>query len=113
MGAAIDYATGGEAAYTGELPGDVTDNRQMAPFQPGTGAGMAWWESLIAYGATRAIDNRFAPVNVNGDTSPGSFAGSNGRTYSNGQDGPAAPGVSGGVLALLAGAAALVFALVH
>ncbi|MBP6899521.1 MAG: hypothetical protein KBC73_05500 [Burkholderiaceae bacterium] len=65
------------------LGSDMAEAQQMAPFAPPAAQqqGMAWWESLIAYGATRAIDNRFGPVNVAGNTQPGTFAGQNGRTY--------------------------------
>jgi hypothetical protein len=67
------------------LGNDRAEAMQMQPFVPAAGQqqGMAWWESLIAYGATRAIDNRFGPVNVAGNTQGGSFAGQNGRTYVN------------------------------
>ncbi len=62
---------------------DMAEAQQLQPFIPPVAQqqGMAWWESLVAYGATRAIDNRFGPVNVGGQTSNGSFAGQNGRTY--------------------------------
>lgn len=118
MSARDDYQAGGEAGYTGSdafgvMPGDAFDNAQMAPFAP-QGTGMAWWESLITYGATRAIDNRFAPVNVAGNMQPGSYAGANGRTYQSaptGQGGAAAgfAGMSSQTMLLLAGAAALAF----
>ena len=106
MGAALDYAAGGEAGYTG-LEGDVRDSAHMQPFAQQQGA--AWWESLITYGVTRAIDNRFGPTNVSGNTSPGSFAGTNGRTYAqnpSGQGGGAATAAGwGGMPWLLIGAA--------
>lgn len=74
------------------LGADLAETRQMAPFTPPVAQqqGMAWWESLVAYGATRAIDNRFGPTNVGGNTNAGSFAGQNGRTYVN------TPGTAGG-----------------
>lgn len=81
MSAALDYAAGGEAGYTG-LPGDRNDTAQMAPFTP-TDAGMPWWQGLAVYGITRAIDNRLGPPTVQGNVQPGSFGGANGRTYSN------------------------------
>lgn len=96
------------------LPFDAAESAQMTPFQPGTANGMQWWESVIAYGATRAIDNRFGPVNVLGNTNPGTFAGQNGRTYGNTTaraPGPAvqvnAGGQGFGLLALLGVAAAM------
>jgi hypothetical protein len=98
------------------LPGDAYDNAQMQPFVSATTPGMSWWESLINYGATRAIDNRFAPVNIQGNTDPGSFGGSNGRTY---QQKPSSGAVAAGgmsaqaMLLMLAGAAALAFAILR
>lgn len=86
MSAALDYLVGGEAGYTG-LAGDVADSAAMQPFS--ASQAQPWWQGVIQYGLTRAIDNRFAPPNVSGNTSPGSFAGQNGRTYSNGQGGTA------------------------
>lgn len=116
MSARLDYLAGGEAGYTGSyapadggfdlggmLPGDVSDGRQMQAFAP---AGMSWWEGVAAYGITRAIDNRFAPVQVQGNTQPGTFAGQNGRTYSNAPAGTTAPG--GLPIGLLLAGAALV-----
>lgn len=101
MGAAIDYTAGGDVGYTGPslLPGDITDTAQVGPFVQ-TGNGEAWWEGLIKYGVTRAVDNRFGPQNVGGNTQTGSYAGQNGRTYSNAPNagapgGLAAPSVGG------------------
>lgn len=62
------------------LQGDVYDNAQMGAYSAN---GEPWWQSLIQYGAVRAIDNRYGPVNVGGNTAAGSFAGANGRTYGN------------------------------
>ena len=121
MSGAIDYLAGGEAGYTGAdafgvMPGDVYDTAQMQPFTsaPAGSPGLSWWESAAQYGITRAIDNRFGPTNVGGDTAPGTFAGQNGRTYSNapGRAGgaQAAGGIGGGTLLLVA-AGVLAFAL--
>lgn len=67
----------------GSLPGDWYDNDKMNT--PGVKAetGQSWWQDLVKYGATRAIDNAFAskPI-IAGNTDTGSFAGSNGLTYS-------------------------------
>ncbi len=98
--------------YYGSLQGDYSDAQHMAPFvHPIVAAsGSSWWEGTIAYGLTRAIDNRFAPPPVQGNTSPGSFAGQNGRTYVNGQQGPLQQGVMGlPMIALLAGGAVLAY----
>lgn len=120
MGAALDYAAGGEAGYTGGdafgvMPGDVYDMAQMQPFSsaPSDSPGLSWWESAAQYGITRAIDNRFGPTNVGGNTAPGTYAGQNGRTYSNAPGsagGAQAAGIGGGTLLLVA-AGVLAFAL--
>ncbi|ABM94801.1 hypothetical protein [Methylibium petroleiphilum] len=79
MSAALDAAAG-DPYYTQSLPGDWSDTAKMAPFQPAA-AGSSWWEGAIQYGLVRAIDNRFGPVNIAGNNQPGTFAGANGRTY--------------------------------
>lgn len=79
MSAALDAAVG-DPYYTSSLPGDWNDTAKMAPFQP-TPAGGAWWEGVIQYGMVKAIDNRFGPQNIAGNTQPGTFAGANGKTY--------------------------------
>ena len=45
--------------------------------------GSPWWQNLVSYGVTKAIDNTFPNEqhNIRGNTGPGSFAGQNGRTY--------------------------------
>lgn len=110
MPASLDYAASGEAGYTGsyvpELAGDYNDAAQMQPFvaDPGT----PWWQNVIAHGLTRAIDNRYGPVAVQGNVRPGSFAGQNGATYQQGQTPVAAS--AGGIQTtwLLLGGAALI-----
>ena len=99
------------------LPGDVYDDAQMQTvtgMATGQGSAVPWWQQIAVYGITRAIDNRFGPVNVQGNVSPGSFAGQNGvsypqnyaqggTTYAQAQPG----GMSGGVVLLLLLGAAL------
>lgn len=96
--------------------GDVTDAQKMEPFNP-TGGAVPWWQSLIQYGAVRAIDNRYGPTNVAGNVNPGSFAGQNGRSYQQGgtpqpaTGGALAGALGGGTggLLLLAAVGALIF----
>lgn len=97
MSAALDYAMGGEALYTGGMEGDIADARAMQPFSPDPS--VPWWQNLAAYGITRAIDNRFGPASVQGNTAPGSFAGQDGRTYTNSPSGHGggATSASGGI----------------
>lgn len=116
-GSTIDENTGiATAAPMGMLPGDSYDYAQMQPFTTGATNQTPWWQSVIAYGMTRAIDNRYAPINVGGNQATGSFAGQNGRSYyqaPNGMGYGAVPQGFGGInpLLLLAGAGLLLFAL--
>jgi hypothetical protein len=112
MSARDDYAaTGDSSGYTGVLPGDAYDNAQMQQFAPNQSE--PWYVSMIQYGITRAIDNRFGPVNVAGNTQPGTFAGQNGRTYAQAPNGTGqtvqAPqqGMDMGLMAIVALAAFL------
>lgn len=67
----------------GSLPGDWFDSDKMEQPALKTDQKLSWWEDLIKYGATRAIDNAWGskPV-ISGNTDTGSFAGANGMTYS-------------------------------
>ncbi|MFY9477172.1 MAG: hypothetical protein WAQ08_05845 [Aquabacterium sp.] len=69
----------GSGVYS--LESDIRDAYQVAPYQGGDSAS-PWWQNLVLYGAVRAIDNQFgAPATVYGNTSPGTFAGQNGKSY--------------------------------
>lgn len=107
----MDEMTGGDWMEPG-WSGDASEAAKMEPFNPGASSGMTWWQSMIAYGASRAIDNRFGPTNVQGNTNPGSFAGQNGRSYQQGPTPTAGEMLGGsGSLILLAGGALLAYAL--
>lgn len=98
-------------AFTLDLGADGIEAQQMQPFAQDQA--MPWWQSVITYGATRAIDNRFGPVNVAGNIQAGTFAGANGRTYTitpnaAGGQAVAAAGDNGLLLLLVVGAVALV-----
>jgi len=116
MSGFLDYVSGGETGYTGADAFGVSsvDALEAASQQPYAvnGDSTPWWQSVIKYGATRAIDNRFGPTQVNGNVQPGSFAGQNGRTYNNGSTPASAIAASLGVspqlvLMLAVGALAL------
>lgn len=63
---------------------DATEAAKMTQFYPTAGA-RPWWESLAQYGVTKAIDAHYAqPPQVNTST-PGTYAGANGRTYTQGR----------------------------
>ena len=83
MSARYDYATG-EAGYTGSdafgvYSTDAAEARVMQPFN--ADQSQPWWQSLILYGATKAIDNQFTRPAIEGNTNSGTFGGANGRTY--------------------------------
>jgi hypothetical protein len=110
-GSTLDpYSGASTPAPAGMLLGDVYDNAQMGSYSAG---GTPWWQSLVQYGAVRAIDNRYGPVNVAGNTNAGTFAGANGRTYgnagtnNNGQTLAGQVGVSSNLLMLVLIAAAV------
>lgn len=73
-------ATGSPVGY---LLGDLYDTAHMEPAKPVQDSSEPWYVQLVQYGATRWIDNRLGPVNTAGNTNPGTFAGANGRTYTN------------------------------
>lgn len=72
-----------------------------------------WWQNLVSYGVTKAIDNSFPnePSRIRGNTQPGSFAGQNGRTYNQrgSQNAPPMESV-GGLVASVAGMSPLMLA---
>lgn len=118
-GSTIDESTGASTnAPPGMMLSDLYEAQKMAPFQQAD-TGQSWWQGLMQYGITRAIDNRYGPpVFLPGNTATGTFAGANGRTYyqaPNGQGG--VPMGSGGLnlsqnmLLLLIGGGVLLFAL--
>ena len=98
---------------------DQLDAAKMEPFNPLASQGVPWWQALVSYGAVRAIDNRFGPVNMQGNTQAGSFGGANGKTYANNGSATAGHGFmdqvtsKNGALLLLAGAAVAYFLLVR
>lgn len=116
MSASLDAADPYYSDSVLSIP-DASEAAQMAPFQPGTANGTPWWQSVVMYGASRAIDNRFGPTNVQGNTQAGSFQGAGGRTVMNsgsaqaGALGGLLPGGSGGLLLLVAVAAVAYVAL--
>ncbi|WP_130481158.1 hypothetical protein [Sphaerotilus mobilis] len=88
---------------TGYLPDDIAEAAKMGAYSSGAPATTgqqpaAWWESLVMYGATRMIDNRYPGQSTGtmGNTSPGTIAGQNGRTYTQ-QGGAVAPAQAGGL----------------
>lgn len=118
-GTTIGYNTAGVAVNKVEADGDYfrspgywQDARESQKLNPYTAApagseGMAWWERLAQYGATRAIDAQFGPPATNKTSAGGTFAGQNGRTYTT-QGGNAQPGQGGSILpVVIAGVVAL------
>lgn len=108
---------------------DLAEWRKMQVYTPSTDATSndAWWQNLIKFGISKAIDNTLPgqqASGIQGNTKPGSFAGQNGRTYDQ-RGSQAAPPTPAGVVnvnqaaqslggwpvVLLAGAAIWLFAL--
>jgi hypothetical protein len=83
MSQLIDTLAGAYSAYSGGagggMEGDQTDAQHMDQFAPSSQE--PWWQGVIKYGLTRAIDNQFHQPATQGSGTPGSFAGQNGRTY--------------------------------
>ena len=113
MSAYDDYQAGGEASYTGSYvdtgtafgatSDDLKDWGKMSTYTPapqGARDQNAWWQNLVSYGVSRAIDNSLPNQHngIQGNTNPGSFAGQNGRTY-NQVGGVNAPPTLSGIVA--------------
>lgn len=50
--------TNGEIAPTYSFVSDIADATKLQGIQPGE-VGVSWWENLLKFGATRAIDSHF------------------------------------------------------
>lgn len=66
------------------LPGDLYDSSKMQgattdPTQAGSTS--PWYENVIKYGIGKIVDATTGAQATAGNTSPGSFAGQNGRSY--------------------------------
>lgn len=87
---------------------DFNESQKMSQFYPNSGT-KPWWESLAQYGATKAIDAHFAPQPQVNTSTPGTYAGANGRTYTQGR--ASIDGEGGQNLFLIALAGLALFAL--
>jgi hypothetical protein len=119
-GYSIAPAIGLPANMAPPMPGDMQDMAQMQPYAP-AGNAMPWYQQAMMFGIGRAVDN-LSRTTVSGNTDPGSFAGYNGRTYSQipqGQGGgamntaSASARMTGSPLLLIGLAAVVAFALLH
>lgn len=100
----------GNVATPGYSPSyfsDAVDAARFEQFTPAVqGDTRAWYERVAEYGLGRYIDNRWGPSEVIRSNNPATFAGQNGRTYTNVPvQGGAAQG--GGTNLLLIGAVAV------
>jgi hypothetical protein len=110
MSASLDYQAGGdEAGYTGSYvdsgtawgatSSDLAEWNRMQTYTPAPAGseGNAWWQNLVSFGVSRAIDNTLPgySAGVQGNVAPGSFAGQNGQTYYQAGSLNAAPGLAG------------------
>ena len=83
-GSTLDYDTGTvTGSPAGMLATDYYEAVKMNPYtHAAQGSVQPWWENVVQYGITRAIDNRYGPPTfVQGNVAPGSFAGQNGASY--------------------------------
>jgi hypothetical protein len=92
-------------------PGYWTDAREtnkLDAFVPTTDAssGAPWWQRMAEYGITRAIDNHYGGTTTDKTSAPATFAGANGRTYSQ-VPGSSASGGGSMLLPVLLGVGAL------
>lgn len=87
-------------------PGYWTDARESSKLDAFVatpeGDTRPWWDRVAEYGVTRAIDNHFGPTQSNKTSQPATFAGQNGKTYSQVGSPLQAGGLSGLLLPLLA-----------
>lgn len=87
-----------------EFSTDAREAAKLDRFVPSAaGDTRPWWERVAEYGLTRAIDNQVGPAAPNKTQAPASFAGQNGRTYSQvgPQPGPGLMGMGSGTTTLL------------
>ncbi|MFY7941014.1 MAG: hypothetical protein ACOVOX_08910 [Burkholderiaceae bacterium] len=111
-GAGQSWGNVATPAYAPTFFGDQVESARFNQFTPRAGQNDArpWWERVAEYGLGRYIDNRLGPAEVNNTNRPGTFAGQNGRTYTNVpvQSGAAAQGGPSVLLLAAAAVAALV-----
>ena len=100
-----------------DKPGDQTSNYFAADFQEASKLqefypqnGKAWWENAASYGMTKAIDAAFGPKIAGSGGQQATYAGQDGRTYTNGKTN-AAKKSSDDLLMLLGLGALAMFAL--
>ena len=63
---------------------DATEWAKMQAYTPAPADNtVPWWQNLVSYGVSKAIDNTFpnTTTSIQGNTRPGSFAGQNGQSY--------------------------------
>lgn len=86
---------------------DAREEAKLNAFVPApNGDARPWWDRVAEYGLTRAIDNQFGPAATNKTSTPATYAGQNGKTYSSAGTGSGAAAQSGGIGPLLVMAAA-------
>lgn len=114
-----DY-TGAAAATDGtqydsnySYDADMREALKLDPYVPRpAGDARPWYERVAEYGLTRAIDSNFGPPPVNKTAAGATFAGQNGRTYSQvGSYNGVPPQQGAGWLPLILAGAVAVFAL--
>lgn len=109
-GAGQSWGNVATPAYAPTYFGDQVEAARFNQYTPRAGQNdtRPWYERVAEYGLGRYIDNRLGPGEVVRSNNPGTFAGQNGRTYTNVpvQSGAAAAGGMPSGLLLVAAAVA-------
>lgn len=72
-----------DAGGSYDFSSDAREAAKLDPYVPAAaGDTRPWWERVAEYGLTRAIDNQVGPSAPNKTSAPATFAGQNGKTYS-------------------------------
>lgn len=104
------YDDAGGSYDFGLTSSDAREAAKLDQFVPSAaGDTRPWWERVAEYGLTRAIDNQVGPAAPNKTSTPATFAGQNGKTYSQvgPQPGSGILGTSSNTTMLLIAAAAV------
>ena len=89
-GSAVSAYDANSGKFTGNAGQFAMDAREAAKLDAfvvkPAGDTREWWERVAQYGLTRAIDNQYGPPPTNKTSTAGTFAGQNGKTYTNPND---------------------------
>lgn len=106
-GAGQSWGNVATPAYAPTYFGDAVEAARFNQYTPNAGQNdtRPWYERVAEYGLGRYIDNRLGPGEVYRSNNPATFAGQNGRTYTNVPVQSGATAQSGSGVLMLAAAA--------